>query len=181
MLDDAANEQQVRPLLPAGSDCAVLITARDRLGGLAGARLTELDVLAPQEALSLFTTIGTLNFSTVLVTSAAGHPYRVGIITNNTSLVFSKPVDLGEGWTHDLLTYDGSGHLFGIADGTLRRYNIGAAKPNASHITGNTLIDTGFTLKTLGSTGPDWLRAPRAPGSCSRTGSTAPATGPATS
>ncbi|MEJ1201677.1 MULTISPECIES: BTAD domain-containing putative transcriptional regulator [unclassified Streptomyces] len=57
VLDDAANEQQVRPLLPAGSDCAVLITARDRLGGLAGARLTELDVLAPQEALSLFTTI----------------------------------------------------------------------------------------------------------------------------
>ncbi|MFV0131914.1 BTAD domain-containing putative transcriptional regulator [Streptomyces sp. HMX87] len=57
VLDDAANEQQVRPLLPAGSDCAVLITARDRLGGLAGARLTELDVLAPEEALSLFTTI----------------------------------------------------------------------------------------------------------------------------
>ncbi|MEE1929239.1 BTAD domain-containing putative transcriptional regulator [Streptomyces sp. TRM 70351] len=57
LLDDAANEQQVRPLLPAGSDCAVLITARDRLGGLAGARLTELDVLAQAEALSLFTTI----------------------------------------------------------------------------------------------------------------------------
>lgn len=57
VLDDAAGERQVRPLLPAGSDCAVLITARDRLGGLAGARLTELDVLAPDEALALFTTI----------------------------------------------------------------------------------------------------------------------------
>ncbi|MFV0131915.1 hypothetical protein ACLGIH_01345 [Streptomyces sp. HMX87] len=101
--------------------------------------------------------MATLNFNTVLVTSTAGHLYRVDIITNNTSLSFSKPVDLGKGWTHDLLTYDGSGHLFGIADGTLRRYNIGAAKPSASHITGNTIIDTGFTLKTLGSTGPDWL------------------------
>lgn len=57
VLDDAANERQVRPLLPAGSACAVLITARDRLGGLAGARLTELDVLVPDEAMDLFTTI----------------------------------------------------------------------------------------------------------------------------
>lgn len=101
--------------------------------------------------------LATLNFNTLLVTSTAGHLYRVDIITNNNSLEFETPVQLGSGWTHDLLTYDGSGHLYGIADGTLRRYNIGASKPNASHITGNTLIDTGFALKTLASTGPDWL------------------------
>ncbi|MFG2642564.1 BTAD domain-containing putative transcriptional regulator [Streptomyces sp. NPDC048370] len=57
VLDDAADERQVRPLLPGGRGCAVLITSRDRLGGLAGARLTELDVLAPAEALELLTRI----------------------------------------------------------------------------------------------------------------------------
>ncbi|MGW8989873.1 hypothetical protein ACWGRF_08095 [Streptomyces zhihengii] len=101
--------------------------------------------------------MATLNFNTVLVTSTAGQLYRVDVITNNDSLRFETPVHLGGGWTHDLLTYDGSGHLYGIADGTLRRYAIGAAKPNASHITGNTMIDTGFALRTLTSTGPDWL------------------------
>ncbi|MGW0823639.1 AfsR/SARP family transcriptional regulator [Streptomyces sp. NPDC002845] len=57
VLDDAAHEQQVRPLLPAGGGCAVLITSRDRLGGLAGARLTELEVLTEQEAHDLLTAI----------------------------------------------------------------------------------------------------------------------------
>ncbi|MFE7805489.1 BTAD domain-containing putative transcriptional regulator [Streptomyces sp. NPDC057430] len=57
VLDDAADERQVRPLLPGGPGCTVLITSRDRLGGLAGARLTELDVLAPAEALELLTRI----------------------------------------------------------------------------------------------------------------------------
>lgn len=57
VLDDAANEQQVRPLLPAGSGCAALVTARDRLGGLAGARLTELGALVPDESMELLTTI----------------------------------------------------------------------------------------------------------------------------
>ncbi|MEW2556226.1 BTAD domain-containing putative transcriptional regulator [Streptomyces zhihengii] len=57
VLDDAANEQQVRPLLPAGSGCAALVTARDRLGGLAGARLTELGALVPDESMDVLTTI----------------------------------------------------------------------------------------------------------------------------
>ncbi|WP_237109161.1 BTAD domain-containing putative transcriptional regulator [Nonomuraea sp. MG754425] len=53
LLDDAAGEQQVRPLLPGGPGCAVLVTARNRLGGLAGARRTDLDVLDADEALEL--------------------------------------------------------------------------------------------------------------------------------
>ncbi|MEU4425530.1 BTAD domain-containing putative transcriptional regulator [Actinoplanes sp. NPDC024001] len=53
VLDDAANEQQVRPLLPGSPRCGVLITSRNRLPGLAGARLLELDMLSEQEATTL--------------------------------------------------------------------------------------------------------------------------------
>ncbi|GHJ43601.1 hypothetical protein Cs7R123_09430 [Catellatospora sp. TT07R-123] len=53
VLDDAADEQQIRPLLPGEPGCAVLVTARNRLGGLSGARRIDLDVLDPGEALEL--------------------------------------------------------------------------------------------------------------------------------
>ncbi|GAA1745026.1 AfsR/SARP family transcriptional regulator [Nonomuraea bangladeshensis] len=53
LLDDAATEQQVRPLLPGGPGAAVLITSRNRLGGLAGVHRTDLDVLDPAEAIEL--------------------------------------------------------------------------------------------------------------------------------
>lgn len=53
LLDDARNEQQVRPLLPGSAECTVIITSRDRLASLAGAALTELDVLTDIEAAEL--------------------------------------------------------------------------------------------------------------------------------
>ncbi|WP_199442884.1 AfsR/SARP family transcriptional regulator [Umezawaea beigongshangensis] len=53
LLDDAADARQVRPLLPATSGCAVLVTSRRRLPDLTGARHVELDVLTPGEAQSL--------------------------------------------------------------------------------------------------------------------------------
>ncbi|WP_285591255.1 AfsR/SARP family transcriptional regulator [Herbidospora sp. NBRC 101105] len=52
LLDDAADERQVRPLLPGGG-CGVLITSRNRLGGLSGVSRTDLDVLDADEALEL--------------------------------------------------------------------------------------------------------------------------------
>ena len=53
VLDNAANETQVRPLLPAGSPCAVLITSRVRLNALEGADIADLEVLAPTWSLAL--------------------------------------------------------------------------------------------------------------------------------
>lgn len=57
VLDDAGAEEQVRPLLPGAARCAVLISSRDRLAGLAGALLTELDLVTPEEAYDLLTRI----------------------------------------------------------------------------------------------------------------------------
>ncbi|MFC4565891.1 BTAD domain-containing putative transcriptional regulator [Nocardiopsis mangrovi] len=53
VLDNAASERQVRPLIPAGAACAVLITARTPLTGLEGARLIDLDVFDPPQAVEL--------------------------------------------------------------------------------------------------------------------------------
>ena len=57
ILDDAARDDQISPLLPTGGRCMILITARRRLPGLAGARVLSLDVLPPEDAAALFTRI----------------------------------------------------------------------------------------------------------------------------
>lgn len=63
ILDNARDEQQTRPLLPASPGSLVVITSRNQLTGLAaayGARLISLDVLTPAEAVALLTArIGT--------------------------------------------------------------------------------------------------------------------------
>jgi NB-ARC domain len=56
LLDNARDEDQVRPLLPASPTCVVVVTSRTQLGGLAAAeqaRLVSLDVLTSHEALDL--------------------------------------------------------------------------------------------------------------------------------
>jgi hypothetical protein len=60
VLDNAATVQQVRPLLPGGGDSLVLVTSRDRLGGLVardGARRLNLDVLTAQEARAMLASV----------------------------------------------------------------------------------------------------------------------------
>ncbi|WP_246002334.1 AfsR/SARP family transcriptional regulator [Allorhizocola rhizosphaerae] len=53
VLDDAASEGQVMPLLPGRSGCAVLVTSRARLTALPGAHRVELDILDTDQALEL--------------------------------------------------------------------------------------------------------------------------------
>jgi hypothetical protein len=58
VLDNARDEQQVRPLLPASPRTLTLITSRSQLTGLVatdGARLVPLDVLPHDEAVQLLT------------------------------------------------------------------------------------------------------------------------------
>ena len=53
LLDNAADEAQVRPLLPAASTCLVLVTSRRRLSALDDALPLPLDVLAAGDAVAL--------------------------------------------------------------------------------------------------------------------------------
>ncbi|PJE97668.1 AfsR family transcriptional regulator [Streptomyces carminius] len=57
LLDNARDAAQIRPLLPGTEGCAALITSRMRMMGLAGAHLVDLDVMSPEEAMTLFTRI----------------------------------------------------------------------------------------------------------------------------
>ncbi|MGP3960666.1 BTAD domain-containing putative transcriptional regulator [Nonomuraea sp. 3N208] len=53
VLDDVADERQLRPLLPADPRCAVLLTSRRRLAGIEDVRPVPLDVLSTDESLDL--------------------------------------------------------------------------------------------------------------------------------
>lgn len=60
VLDNASSADQVRPLLPGGSGCVVLVTSRDRLDGLAakdGARRLDLGVLRQDEVPALLASV----------------------------------------------------------------------------------------------------------------------------
>ncbi|GAB3897849.1 hypothetical protein GCM10029964_081380 [Kibdelosporangium lantanae] len=57
VLDDAADEEQVRPLLPGTAGSAVLVTSRRMLTGLPGATAVQLAPLTHGEAMTLLTTI----------------------------------------------------------------------------------------------------------------------------
>lgn len=71
VLDNAASEQQVRPLLPGTASCAVLVTSRDRLTGIEGARRIDLDVFPPGEAIRLLARITNDNRVSTQLTEAA--------------------------------------------------------------------------------------------------------------
>ncbi|GAA4687502.1 transcriptional regulator AfsR [Streptomyces chumphonensis] len=57
LLDNARDAAQVRPLLPGTGGSAALITSRTRMIDLVGAHLVDLDVMSPEEAMTLFTRI----------------------------------------------------------------------------------------------------------------------------
>lgn len=57
VLDNAADEAQVRPLLPGTPDCAVLVTSRSSMSALAGSHAVPLEVMPSGQAVDLLTTI----------------------------------------------------------------------------------------------------------------------------
>jgi DNA-binding SARP family transcriptional activator/tetratricopeptide (TPR) repeat protein len=57
VLDDAAGESQVLPLLPGAAGCSVLITSRSRLAGLPGVKHVPVEVFDSRQSLSLLSQI----------------------------------------------------------------------------------------------------------------------------
>jgi DNA-binding SARP family transcriptional activator len=60
VLDDAADEAQVLPLLPGTASCAVIVTSRARLGALPGVRHVDLAPLPAEDGLRLLERIAGL-------------------------------------------------------------------------------------------------------------------------
>jgi DNA-binding SARP family transcriptional activator/tetratricopeptide (TPR) repeat protein len=87
VLDDAATESQVRPLIPGTGRCVVLVTSRTRLTGLSGAHWIELDVLGPPQALELLGRVigtdrvtGEHEAATALARTVGGLPLALRIV-----------------------------------------------------------------------------------------------------
>ncbi|MFI6324926.1 AfsR/SARP family transcriptional regulator [Nonomuraea sp. NPDC050556] len=57
LLDNARDAEQVMPLLPGSAGCAAIVTSRGKLADLPSARLVDLDVMEPDEALALFAAV----------------------------------------------------------------------------------------------------------------------------
>ncbi|MGX1502036.1 UNVERIFIED_CONTAM: DNA-binding SARP family transcriptional activator [Streptomyces graminofaciens] len=53
VLDDAYDEEQLAPLMPASGTCGVIATGRVRLGGLGGAHRTELRAMSEADSLAM--------------------------------------------------------------------------------------------------------------------------------
>jgi tetratricopeptide (TPR) repeat protein len=97
LLDNAADEAQVRPLLPNSPGCLTLITSRRRLAGLSQARHVSLDVFTPEESLDFLTRtarvpIGEDLHAQARIARRCGHlPLALGLLAGH---VRAKP-----GWT----------------------------------------------------------------------------------
>ncbi|GGM68980.1 regulatory protein AfsR [Thermopolyspora flexuosa] len=57
LLDNARDAEQVTPLLPGAPGCAAIVTGRVKFADLPAARLVDLDVMEPDEALDLFAAV----------------------------------------------------------------------------------------------------------------------------
>ncbi|GGL00913.1 regulatory protein AfsR [Sphaerisporangium melleum] len=57
LLDNARDAEQVEHLLPGTAGCAAIITSRVKLADLPSARLLDLEVMEPDEALTLFSAV----------------------------------------------------------------------------------------------------------------------------
>ncbi|HEV2378103.1 MAG TPA: tetratricopeptide repeat protein [Streptosporangiaceae bacterium] len=87
LLDDAADSEQVRPLLPGSAGSLVLVTSRRRLTALEDAQAISLDTLSPREAAQLLVRLaarpglGPDDPAVAEITRLCGHlPLAVGML-----------------------------------------------------------------------------------------------------
>ncbi|MEZ0095216.1 tetratricopeptide repeat protein [Streptacidiphilus sp. EB129] len=87
LLDNAADERQVRDLIPAGGNSLVLVTSRRRLAGLDGAWLLVLDTFTAEESTKLLVRIlgaervrAEPRAAADIVTECGGLPLAVAIV-----------------------------------------------------------------------------------------------------
>jgi DNA-binding SARP family transcriptional activator len=87
VLDDVAAVRQVTPLLPGSGSCAVIATSRMRLTEIPGARVLDVDLLAPDKGLALLGTVvgrhrvvGEANAAMALVRMVGGLPLALRIV-----------------------------------------------------------------------------------------------------
>ncbi|MFC4517229.1 BTAD domain-containing putative transcriptional regulator [Streptomyces ehimensis] len=99
LLDNAASCEQLRPLIPGAADCAVLVTSRAWLTGLAGAHHLRLDVMPPEDALHLLRrTIGDRAVdaepeAAVALVAACGHlPLALRIVASRLAAEPGRPL-----------------------------------------------------------------------------------------
>ncbi|MFG2265169.1 ATP-binding protein [Streptomyces sp. NPDC048720] len=57
VVDNAANESQVRQLLPGSPSCVMVVTSRQSLGGLAGVRRHRMETLSPSDSIGLLSAV----------------------------------------------------------------------------------------------------------------------------
>lgn len=101
VLDNARDERQVRPLLPGGAGCAVLVTSRARLAGLAGAHLYHVEEMPVPQGLDLLQKlIGTgrvsaeLEAAQAVVDLCGGLPLAIRIAGARLSSRAQEPVSI---------------------------------------------------------------------------------------
>lgn len=99
VLDDAADEAQVRPLIPGDECSAVLVTSRNRLTGLAGASTVDLTVLDDEDSRRLLETVlgaqrvaAELEAAADLVRQCGGLPLALRIAAARLAARTSRPL-----------------------------------------------------------------------------------------
>ncbi|MEU2424176.1 BTAD domain-containing putative transcriptional regulator [Streptomyces sp. NPDC007851] len=87
VLDDAASEEQVLPLLPGSRSCGVLVTSKARLTALPGAHRILLNILSQSQSLELFENVigpqrvrGEPEAAQALIRAVGGLPLALRIV-----------------------------------------------------------------------------------------------------
>ncbi|WP_160150445.1 ATP-binding protein [Nonomuraea solani] len=127
VLDNAADEAQVRPLLPGFGGCLVLITSRRRLVGLDEARTIPVDVLPLEDAVSLFAgTAGPERVADVPDEVLAEVVRRCGMLPLAIRLAAAR-LKAHPAWSVEHLLRRLEGHRYGLGELYAGRRSVAAA------------------------------------------------------